>query len=56
MANNLRILPTILYNNSDLLVLSIEDRASLVKIKKESHRKNKSLDSHGRPKFMFERE
>ncbi len=37
MANNLRILPTILYNNSDLLVLSIEDRASLVKIKKESH-------------------
>ena len=36
MANNLRILPTILYN-SNLLVLSIEDRASLVKIKKESH-------------------
>jgi len=38
MANNLRILPTILYNNNpDLLALSIEDRASLVKIKKESH-------------------
>jgi hypothetical protein len=37
MANNLRILPTILYNNSDPLALSIEDRASLVKIKKESH-------------------
>ncbi len=31
MANNLRILPTILYNHSDLLALSIEDRASLVK-------------------------
>jgi hypothetical protein len=38
MANNLRILPTLLYNNnSDLLVLSLEDKASLIKIKKESH-------------------
>ena len=37
MANNLRILPTILYNNSNLLVLSIKDRAFLIKIKKESH-------------------